>query len=106
MERSQFDQKPWGKHIDDISRFLPRLYAEPADDDTRITSFYLEDRRVVDFQVEGVKVLTIAFFAFVTACSCSLLALCAKGAHYVLYRPDRVARQFGYDQGRWVQHRT
>ncbi|KAG5524518.1 hypothetical protein RHGRI_031249 [Rhododendron griersonianum] len=40
-----------------------------------------------------------ALSAFAATCPCSLPALCTEGARYVLYRPDKIARQFGYDQG-------
>ncbi|KAF7116967.1 hypothetical protein RHSIM_RhsimUnG0008800 [Rhododendron simsii] len=90
--------KPWGKRIDDADAFLPRPYAEPVEG-ALPTSFFSEDDRVVDFQTEGVSVSASALAAFAAACPCSLPALCAEGARSVLYRPDRVARQFGYDQG-------
>ncbi|KAF7134869.1 hypothetical protein RHSIM_Rhsim08G0147800 [Rhododendron simsii] len=90
--------KPWGKRIDDADAFLPRPYAEPVKG-ALPTSFFSEDDRVVDFQTEGVSVSASALAAFAAACPCSLPALCAEGARSVLYRPDRVARQFGYDQG-------
>ncbi|KAG5528266.1 hypothetical protein RHGRI_029067 [Rhododendron griersonianum] len=50
-------------------------------------------------RTEGTVVPASALFAFVAACPCSLPALCAEGTRSVLYRPDRVSRQFGYDQG-------
>ncbi|KAF7151917.1 hypothetical protein RHSIM_Rhsim02G0094500 [Rhododendron simsii] len=90
--------KPWGKRIDDADAFFPRPYAEPVEG-ALPTSFFSEDDRVVDFQTEGVSVSASALAAFAAACPCSLPALCAEGARSVLYRPDRVARQFGYDQG-------
>ncbi|KAF7149794.1 hypothetical protein RHSIM_Rhsim02G0054600 [Rhododendron simsii] len=90
--------KPWGKRIDDVDAFLPRPYAEPVEG-ALPTSFFSEDDRVVDFQTEGVSVSASALAAFAAACPCSLPALCAEGARSVLYRPDRAARQFGYDQG-------
>ncbi|KAF7131932.1 hypothetical protein RHSIM_Rhsim09G0061600 [Rhododendron simsii] len=49
--------------------------------------------------VEGVTVPASALYAFVAACPCSLPALCVEGARSVLYRPDKVARLFGNDQG-------
>ncbi|KAF7154654.1 hypothetical protein RHSIM_Rhsim01G0082600 [Rhododendron simsii] len=90
--------KPWGKRIDDADAFFPRPYAEPVEG-ALPTSFFSEDDRVVDFQTEGVSVSASALVAFAATCPCSLPALCAEGARSVLYRPDRVARQFGYDQG-------
>ncbi|KAF7126366.1 hypothetical protein RHSIM_Rhsim11G0176600 [Rhododendron simsii] len=90
--------KPWGKRIDGADAFLPRPYAGPVEG-ALPTSFFSEDDRVVDFQTEGVSVSASALAAFAAACPCSLPALCAEGARSVLYRPDRVARQFGYDQG-------
>ncbi|KAG5540484.1 hypothetical protein RHGRI_020633 [Rhododendron griersonianum] len=90
--------KSWGKRVDDASRFLPRPYAEPVEG-TLPTSFFSEDDRIVDFQTDGVAVPTSCLSAFAAACPCSLPALCAEGPRAVLYRPDRVARQFGYDQG-------
>ncbi|KAG5542165.1 hypothetical protein RHGRI_021881 [Rhododendron griersonianum] len=90
--------KSWGKRVDDASRFLPRPYAEPVEG-TLPTSFFSEDDRIVDFQTDGVAVPTSCLSAFAVACPCSLPALCAEGPRAVLYRPDRVARQFGYDQG-------
>ncbi|KAE9444962.1 hypothetical protein C3L33_23140, partial [Rhododendron williamsianum] len=63
------------------------------------TSFFSEDDRIVDFQTDGVVVSSSALAAFAAACPCSLPALCAEGTRSVLYRPNRVARQFGYDQG-------
>ncbi|KAF7130558.1 hypothetical protein RHSIM_Rhsim10G0033900 [Rhododendron simsii] len=90
--------KPWGKRIDDADAFFPWPYAEPVEG-ALPTSFFSEDDRVVDFQTEGVSVSASALAAFAAACPCSLPALCAEGARSVLYRPDRVARQFGYDQG-------
>ncbi|KAF7146582.1 hypothetical protein RHSIM_Rhsim04G0055800 [Rhododendron simsii] len=90
--------KPWGKRVDDADAFFPRPYAEPVEG-ALPTSFFSEDDRVVDFQTEGVSVSASALAAFAAACPCSLPALCAEGARSVLYRPDRVARQFGYDQG-------
>ncbi|KAF7144111.1 hypothetical protein RHSIM_Rhsim05G0166900 [Rhododendron simsii] len=47
----------------------------------------------------GKIVSASALAAFAAACPCSLPALCAEVARSVLYRPDKVARQFGYDQG-------
>ncbi|KAG5561577.1 hypothetical protein RHGRI_004580 [Rhododendron griersonianum] len=90
--------KSWGKRVDDASRFLPRPYAEPVEG-TLPTSFFSEDDRIVDFQTDGVAVPTSCLSAFAAACPCSLPALCAEGPRAVLYRPHRVARQFGYDQG-------
>ncbi|KAG5528020.1 hypothetical protein RHGRI_028826 [Rhododendron griersonianum] len=90
--------KSWGKRVDDASCFLPRPYAEPVEG-TLPTSFFSEDDRIVDFQTDGVAVPTSCLSAFAAACLCSLPALCAEGPRAVLYRPDRVARQFGYDQG-------
>ncbi|KAG5563729.1 hypothetical protein RHGRI_000060 [Rhododendron griersonianum] len=90
--------KSWGKRVDDASRFLPRPYAEPVEG-TLPTSFFSEDDRIVDFQTDGVAVPTSCLSAFAAACPCSLPALCAEGPRAVLYRPDRVARQFDYDQG-------
>ncbi|KAG5564754.1 hypothetical protein RHGRI_000829 [Rhododendron griersonianum] len=43
--------------------------------------------------------LLMLFAAFAAACPCSLPALCEEGTRSMLYRPDRVARQCGYDQG-------
>ncbi|KAG5557745.1 hypothetical protein RHGRI_007862 [Rhododendron griersonianum] len=90
--------KPWGRRIDDVGTFLPRPYAEPVEG-VLPTSFFSEDDRIVDFQTDGVAVPSSALAAFAAACLCSLPALCAEGTRSVLYRPDRVARQFGYDQG-------
>ncbi|KAG5531172.1 hypothetical protein RHGRI_025958 [Rhododendron griersonianum] len=90
--------KSWGKRVDDASCFLPRPYAEPIEG-TLPTSFFSEDDRIVDFQTDGVAVPTSCLSAFAAACPCSLPAFCAEGPRAVLYRPDRVARQFGYDQG-------
>ncbi|KAG5524136.1 hypothetical protein RHGRI_030958 [Rhododendron griersonianum] len=90
--------KPWGRQIDDVGTFLPRPYAEPVEG-VLPTSFFSEDDRIVDFQTDGVAVSSSALAAFAAACPCSLPALCAEGTRSVLYRPDRVARQFGYDQG-------
>ncbi|KAG5553173.1 hypothetical protein RHGRI_011143 [Rhododendron griersonianum] len=90
--------KPWGRRIDDVGTFLPRPYAEPVEG-VLPTSFFSEDDRIVDFQTDGVAVSSSALAAFAAACPCSLPALCAEGTRSVLYRPDRVARQFGYDQG-------
>ncbi|KAG5525346.1 hypothetical protein RHGRI_031876 [Rhododendron griersonianum] len=90
--------KSWGKRVNDASCFLPRPYAEPIEG-TLPTSFFSEDDRIVDFQTDGVAVPTSCLSAFAAACPCSLPALCAEGPRAVLYRPDRVARQFGYDQG-------
>ncbi|KAG5552148.1 hypothetical protein RHGRI_010300 [Rhododendron griersonianum] len=90
--------KPWGRRIDDIGTFLPRPYAEPVEG-VLPTSFFSEDDRIVDFQTDDVAVPSSALAAFAAACPCSLPALCAEGTRSVLYRPDRVARQFGYDQG-------
>ncbi|KAE9446280.1 hypothetical protein C3L33_21820, partial [Rhododendron williamsianum] len=83
---------------DDFGQFLSRLYAELMDG-ALLTSFFSEDKRVVDFRTVGVEVPASALSAFAATCSCSLPALCAEGARSVLYCPDRVARQFGYDQG-------
>ncbi|KAG5524670.1 hypothetical protein RHGRI_031371 [Rhododendron griersonianum] len=90
--------KSWGKRVDDASCFLPRPYAEPVEG-TLPTSFFSEDDRIVDFQTDGVAVPTSCLSAFAAACPCSLPTLCAEGPRAVSYRPDRVARQFGYDQG-------
>ncbi|KAF7129732.1 hypothetical protein RHSIM_Rhsim10G0074100 [Rhododendron simsii] len=90
--------KPWGKRIDDADAFLPRPYAEPVEG-ALPTSYFSENDRVVDFQTEGITVSASALAAFAAACLCSLLALCAEGTRSMLYRPDKVARQFGYDQG-------
>ncbi|KAG5523899.1 hypothetical protein RHGRI_030784 [Rhododendron griersonianum] len=90
--------KPWGRRIDDVGTFLPRPYAEPVEG-VLPTSFFSEDDRIVEFQTDGVAVSSSALAAFAAACPCSLPALCAEGTRSVLYRPDSVARQFGYDQG-------
>ncbi|KAG5524667.1 hypothetical protein RHGRI_031368 [Rhododendron griersonianum] len=90
--------KPWGRRIDDVGTFFPRPYAEPVEG-VLLTSFFSEDDRIVDFQTDGVAVSSSALAAFAAACPCSLPALCAEGTRSVLYRLDRVARQFGYDQG-------
>lgn len=92
----QFDKG--GKRIEDFARFFPCPYAEPVDG-ALLTSFFSEDERIVDFRTEGVTVTTSALSAFVVAYPCSLRALCEEGARSVLYRPDRIARQFGNDQG-------
>ncbi|KAG5536632.1 hypothetical protein RHGRI_024155 [Rhododendron griersonianum] len=90
--------KPWGRRIDDVGTFFPRPYAELVEG-VLPTNFFSEDDRIVDFQTNGVAVSSSALAAFAAACPCSLPALCAEGTRSVLYRPDRVARQFGYDQG-------
>ncbi|KAF7151002.1 hypothetical protein RHSIM_Rhsim02G0154000 [Rhododendron simsii] len=69
-------KKSWGKRIDDADTFFPRPYAESVES-ALPTSFFSENDRTVDFQTEGMRSM--------------------------LYRPDRVARQFGYDQGALVQ---
>lgn len=90
--------KLWEKHIDDIGRFTPHPYTEPVDG-ALLTSFFSEVKRVVDFRIEGAEIPAAAYSALTTTCLCSLPALCAEGTRSVLYRSDRVARQFGYDQG-------
>ncbi|KAG5531709.1 hypothetical protein RHGRI_026361 [Rhododendron griersonianum] len=90
--------KSWGNQIDNAAAFFPRPYAEPIEG-ALPTSFFSEDDRIVDLQTEGVAVSASALAAFATACPCSLPALCAEGVRSMLYCPDRVARQFGYDQG-------
>ncbi|KAE9444973.1 hypothetical protein C3L33_23129, partial [Rhododendron williamsianum] len=90
--------KPWGRRIDDVGTFFPRPYTEPVEG-ILPTSFFSEDDRIVDFQTDDVAVSSSALAAFAAACPCSLPALCADGTRSVLYHPDRVARQFGYDQG-------
>ncbi|KAE9445670.1 hypothetical protein C3L33_22432, partial [Rhododendron williamsianum] len=90
--------KSWGKQIDDAGTFFPRPYAKLVEG-ALTTSFFSESDRIVDFQTVGAAVGASALSAFAAACPCSLPALCAEGMRSVLYRPDRVARQFGYDQG-------
>ncbi|KAG5524063.1 hypothetical protein RHGRI_030905 [Rhododendron griersonianum] len=90
--------KSWGNQIDDAGAFFLRPYAEPVEG-ALPTNFFSENDRIVDFQTEGVAVSTSALAAFAAACPCSLPALCTEGTRSMLYRPDRVARQFGYDQG-------
>ncbi|KAF7116965.1 hypothetical protein RHSIM_RhsimUnG0009600 [Rhododendron simsii] len=76
-------------------RFLPRPYVKSVDG-VLLTSFFSEERCVIDFRVAGAEIPAAAFAA---ACPCSLPTLCAEGGRSVLYRLDRVARQFGYEQG-------
>ncbi|KAF7150326.1 hypothetical protein RHSIM_Rhsim02G0134500 [Rhododendron simsii] len=90
--------KSWGKRIDDADTFFPRPYAESIEG-ALPTSFFSENDRIVDFQTSGVTVSASALAAFAAACPCSLPALCAEGIRSMLYRPDKIARQFGYDQG-------
>ncbi|KAF7152139.1 hypothetical protein RHSIM_Rhsim01G0163500 [Rhododendron simsii] len=90
--------KSSGKHIDDFGRFFPCPYAEPVDG-ALLTSFFSEDQRIVDFQTEGVSILASTLVVFAAACPCSLPTLCTERARSVLYCPDNVARQFGYEQG-------
>ncbi|KAE9444681.1 hypothetical protein C3L33_23421, partial [Rhododendron williamsianum] len=90
--------KSWGNQIDNAAAFFPRPYAEPIEG-ALPTSFFSEDDRIVDFQTEGLAVSASALAAFATACPCSLPALCAEGVRSMLDCPNRVARQFGYDQG-------
>ncbi|KAF7119646.1 hypothetical protein RHSIM_Rhsim13G0080700 [Rhododendron simsii] len=90
--------KSWGKRIDDFGRFFPHSYAEPVNG-ALLTNFLSEDERIVDFQTEGAVVPAFALSASAAACPCSIPALCAEGARSVLYCPDGVVRQFGYDQG-------
>ncbi|KAF7126468.1 hypothetical protein RHSIM_Rhsim11G0006700 [Rhododendron simsii] len=90
--------KSWGKRIDDADTFFLQPYAKPVEG-ALPTSFFSENDHTVDFQTEGITVSAFALVAFAAACPCSLPALCAEGTRSMLYRPDRVARQFGYDQG-------
>ncbi|KAG5565735.1 hypothetical protein RHGRI_001601 [Rhododendron griersonianum] len=84
--------------IDDAGTFFPQSYAKPVEG-ALTTSFFSESDRIVDFQTVGAAVGASALSTFAAACPCSLPALCTEGMRSVLYRPDRVARQFGYDQG-------
>ncbi|XP_058189259.1 uncharacterized protein LOC131306848 [Rhododendron vialii] len=88
--------KSWGKRINDAGKFFARPYAELVES-ALSTSFFSENNRIVDFQTKGITVSASTLAAFADACPCSLPALCAEGTHSMLYRLDRVARQFGYD---------